>query len=77
MPDQILVAIITEHLPYEIDMLRSTYRQLESVANHLRHSETAEQKMPTDGIQPFASATSAITSENFTVYPPNASKRES
>jgi hypothetical protein len=194
MPDQILVAVINEHLPYEIDMLRSTYRQLESVANHPPHSETAEQKMlrnaliesfcvharslidffanrrnaatdavagdftdgftasmdpskqpirtlrtklnkqllhltrdrklavsekfdvgsdgrrilqeiepaierftgcltadfrsfkcstlplifaSTDGIQPFASATSAITSESFTVYPPYASKRDS
>jgi hypothetical protein len=45
MPDQILVAIINEYLPYEIDMLRSTYRQLDLAANHPPHSETAEQKM--------------------------------
>jgi hypothetical protein len=28
MPDQILVDIFTEHLPYEIDMLRNTYQSL-------------------------------------------------
>ncbi|WP_315742083.1 hypothetical protein [Bradyrhizobium sp. SZCCHNR1075] len=32
MPDKILVEIIGEHLPYEIDVLRLTYKELERVA---------------------------------------------
>jgi hypothetical protein len=42
--DQILVEIIDKHLPYEIDMLRSTYRQLESADNSASAAETPEQK---------------------------------
>jgi hypothetical protein len=41
VPDKILVEIIDEHLPYEIDMLRLTYRELEATVvrgpNESRH----------------------------------------
>ncbi len=45
MPDKILDEIIDKHLPYEIDMLRSTYRQLSSVAKIPPGSESREQQV--------------------------------
>jgi hypothetical protein len=42
MADDILTQIIDEHLPYEIDMLRNTWRQLERLAKN-EPTETAEQ----------------------------------
>jgi hypothetical protein len=44
MADQILLDIINEHLPYEIDMLRSTYRQVQIAAKN-QASETLEQRV--------------------------------
>jgi hypothetical protein len=44
MPDQILMDIIEEHLPYEIDMLRHTYRQLSVVSKVDPAHETNEQR---------------------------------
>jgi len=33
MPDKVIVDIFHEHLPYEIDMLRSTYHRLANLPN--------------------------------------------
>jgi hypothetical protein len=33
MPDRILVEIFEKHLPYEIDMMRLIYREVEARAN--------------------------------------------
>jgi hypothetical protein len=45
MPDKVLVDIIEQHLPYEIDMLRSTYGQLSVAAKIDPASETFEQRL--------------------------------
>src|SRR5260370_26249933 len=43
MPDKILVEIIGEHLPYEIDMLRLTYKELEAGAKKSAPKSQEEQ----------------------------------
>jgi hypothetical protein len=44
MPDAILMDIIKDHLPYEIDMLRHTYTQLSVVSKVKLECENDEQK---------------------------------
>jgi hypothetical protein len=44
MADKILLGIINQHLPYEIDMLRSTYLQLARISTVDPKTETNEQK---------------------------------